>query len=103
LITKIHSATRKHFKGWFFLTFLVLETSVLLDLLTVYGTQIFWPFDNTPLDWPIFFIIDPLFTLPVLLGALAALVLKRSSSFGHRLNLIGLAFSTAYLIWAFGA
>ncbi|MGD9244518.1 MAG: metal-dependent hydrolase [Desulfobacterales bacterium] len=103
LITKIHPATKKHFKGWLLLTFLVLETSVLLDLFTVYGTQILWPFDNTPLAWPIFFIIDPLFTLPVLLGALAALVLKRSSSLGHQLNMIGLVLSMAYLIWAFGA
>jgi inner membrane protein len=103
LITKIHPTTKKHFNGWFLLTFLVLETSVLLDLFTVYGTQVLWPFDNTPLAWPIFFIIDPLFTLPILLGALAALVLKRSSSLGHRLNMIGLVLSMAYLIWAFGA
>lgn len=101
-ITKVHPATRKHFKRWCFLTFLVLETGVLLDLLTVYGTQILWPLDTTPLAWPIFFIIDPLFTLPILLGALAALVLRRSSSLGHRLNMIGLVLSMVYLIWAFG-
>ncbi len=102
LITKIHPSTRKYFKRWCILTFLVLETGVLLDLLTVYGTQILWPLDTTPLAWPIFFIIDPLFTLPILLGALAALVLKRSSSLGHRLNMIGLVLSMVYLIWAFG-
>jgi inner membrane protein len=101
-ITKVHPATRKHFKRWCLLTFLVLETGVLLDLLTVYGTQILWPLDTTPLAWPIFFIIDPLFTLPILLGALAALLLKRSSSLGHRLNMIGLVLSMVYLIWAFG-
>jgi inner membrane protein len=45
--------------------FIVLEASVLLDLLTIYGTQIFWPFDTTPMAIPVLFIIDPLFTLPV--------------------------------------
>jgi inner membrane protein len=103
LITKIHPDTKKYYKRWFFLSFLVLETSVLLDLFTVYGTQIFWPFDTTPLAWPIFFIIDPLITLPILLGALAALVLQRSTPVGHRLNTAGLTLSMAYLIWAFGA
>jgi len=85
------------------LTFVVLETSVLLDYLTVYGTQIFWPFYTTPLAWPIFFIIDPFFTLPFLMGSLAALVLTRKTSLGHRLNTIGLVLSTVYLVWAFGA
>ena len=103
VITRIHPATKKYFKGWFLLSFLVLETSVLLDFFTVYGTQIFWPFDTTPLAWPILFIVDPLFTLPVLFGVLAALVLKRSASLGHRLSTAGLALSVAYLVWAFGA
>ena len=57
----------------------------------------------TPLAWPIFFIIDPLFTLPFLIGCLAALVLTRKTSLGHRLNTIGLVLSMVYLIWAFGA
>ncbi len=103
LITKIHPETKSHIKEWFLLTFLVLETSVLLDFFTVYGTQVLWPFDTTPLARPIFFIIDPLITLPVLLGASAALVLKRSSLLGHRLNTIGLVFCMVYLVWAFGA
>lgn len=102
-ITRIHPATRKYWKGWLLLCILVLETSVLLDFFTVYGTQVLWPFDTTPLAWPILFIVDPLVTLPVLLGVLAALVLTRSSTLGHRLNSVGLAFSVAYLVWAFSA
>jgi inner membrane protein len=103
VITKLHPATKKHWKGWFLLCFLALETSVLLDFFTVYGTQIFWPFDTTPLAWPVLFIVDPLVTLPVLFGVLAALALRRNSSLGHRLNTIGLVLSVTYLVWAFGA
>ena len=103
LITNVHPDTKRYYRRWVLLCFLVLEASVLLDLLTIYGTQIFWPLDTTPMAVPILFIIDPLFTLPILLGVLAALVLKRSSTLGHRLNMIGLVLSLAYLVWAFGA
>ncbi|MFC1884680.1 metal-dependent hydrolase [Thermodesulfobacteriota bacterium] len=103
LISKIHSDTKRHYHGWVLLTFLVLETSAILDLLTIYGTQIFWPFDTMPIAVPVLFIIDPLFTLPILSGVLAVLVLKRHNSLGHRLNTFGLFLSLAYLVWAFAA
>jgi len=102
LIAKVHPDTKRYYRRWVLLSFLVLEASVLLDLLTIYGTQIFWPFDTTPKTVPILFIIDPLFTLPILLGVIAALVLKRSSNLGHRLNMVGLVLSLTYLVWAFG-
>ena len=103
LITKVHPDTKRYYRRWVLLSLLVLEASVLLDLLTIYGTQIFWPFDTTPMAVPILFIIDPFFTLPVLSGVLAALVLKRQNAWGHRLNTVGLTISLAYLVWAFGA
>ena len=103
LITNVHPDTKRYYRRWVLLCFLVVEASVLLDLLTIYGTQIFWPFDTTPMAVPILFIIDPLFTLPILSGVLAALVLKRSSTLGHRLNMVGLVLSLAYLVWAFSA
>ena len=97
LITKVHRDTKPLFNKWMLLTFVVLNGSVLLDLFTIYGTQIFWPLDTTPLAVPTLFIIDPLFTLPILIGVSAALFLKN-----HRLNFIGLCLSLAYLIWALG-
>ncbi len=103
LITKVHPDTKRYYRRWVLLCFLVLEASVLLDLLTIYGTQVFWPFDTTPMAVPILFIIDPFFTIPILLGVLAALVLKRYSTLGHRLNMVGLVLSLAYLVWAFSA
>ena len=97
LITKVHRDTKPLFNKWMLLTFVVLNGSVLLDLFTIYGTQIFWPLDTTPLAVPTLFIIDPLFTLPILIGVSGALFLKK-----HRLNFIGLSLSLAYLIWALG-
>jgi inner membrane protein len=97
LITKFHGNTKPLFNKWMLLTFVVLNGSVLLDLFTIYGTQIFWPIDTTPHAIPALFIIDPLFTLPILIGVSSALFLKN-----HRLNFIGLCLSLAYLIWALG-
>jgi len=102
LISTVHADTKRFYPGWLLLSFLVLEGSVLLDLLTIYGTQIFWPFDTTPKAIPVLFIIDPLFTLPVVFGVLAVLLLKRHRTLGHRLNMIGLVLGLTYLIWAIG-
>ena len=66
LITKFHRDTKPLFNKWMLLTFVVLIGSVLLDLFTIYGTQIFWPFDTTPHAVPALFIIDPLFTLSLI-------------------------------------
>ncbi|RMA78746.1 metal-dependent hydrolase [Umboniibacter marinipuniceus] len=49
-------------------------THGLLDACTTYGTQLLWPFSNERISWNIIGIIDPLFTLPVLGLAIAAVV-----------------------------
>jgi inner membrane protein len=38
----------------------------LLDACTTYGTQLFWPFSNERVAWHLISIIDPIFTLPLL-------------------------------------
>ncbi len=103
LIVKIHPATKTYYRQWVMLCFVVFQASVILDLMTIYGTQIFWPVDKTPMAIPVLFIIDPAFTLPVFSGVLAALLFKRNRLLGHRLNTIGLCLSLAYLAWAFTA
>ena len=58
------------FRNLLWMVWLVLLTHVLLDSFTVYGTQVFWPLSNYPVGWGSIFIIDPLFTLPLLLAAI---------------------------------
>jgi len=54
-------------------------THALLDCCTAYGTQLFWPFSDYRVAWNNVSIVDPLFTVPVLLGAvLAALKSRRT-------------------------
>jgi len=58
----------------FMAIWLVLVTHVLLDAFTSYGTQLFWPLQTTPVAWSSVFIIDPLYSVPLLLGVLAVAI-----------------------------
>lgn len=73
----------------------VLISHPLLDFLTIYGTQLAQPFSDYAFGTGSVFVIDPLYTLPLLLGL--GLVLRGRTL---RCNDAMLALSTAYL--AFG-
>lgn len=103
LINRIHPSLYEHRARWAVMVYLVFATHVLLDSFTTYGTQIFWPIVTTPVGWSTIFIIDPLYTLPLLIGVIAALVMTRTSDRGHLLNHYGLIVSTLYLSWTFVA
>jgi len=103
LILKVHPNTRRYRYRWYGLVFLAFATHVLLDCLTVYGTQILWPLPTPPVMGSSIFIIDPAYSVPLFLGVLAALVLSRRSFRGHRINTVCLALSTIYVIWGIGA
>ncbi len=102
LILRLQPSTSGHRGRWVWLVFLAFATHVLLDCFTVYGTQIFWPLPTPPVMWSSIFIIDPAYSLPLILGVLAALFLHRTPR-GHRLNALGLALSSLYLLWSLGA
>lgn len=90
-------------KHWVAMVWLVLVTHVLLDAMTVYGTQLFWPLTEYPVSGSAVFIIDPAYTIWLALGVLAVVLLNRQGMTGYRLNATALAVSTAYLGWAFAA
>jgi inner membrane protein len=85
-------------RRWWLAIWLALVTHPLLDAMTVYGTQLLLPFSNRPLGVGSIFIIDPLYTLPLLVGIVWALA-SRGSRLGLRANAAGLVLSTAYLGW----
>lgn len=47
-------------------------THALLDCCTTYGTMWYWPFTSRRVAWDAIAIIDPLFTIPLLIGAFIA-------------------------------
>ncbi|MFT4178758.1 MAG: metal-dependent hydrolase [Thermomonas sp.] len=84
---------------WFWAIQLALITHPLLDAFTVYGTQLLWPLRTPPVMWSSVFIIDPLYTVWLLLACVAAFFLRERIA-AQRALLAGLAISTAYLGWS---
>lgn len=97
-VTKVY---RQHasFREWWYLVFWVLITHPLLDFFTVYGTQLLWPLVEHPFSGSTVFIIDPAYTLPLAVGVLVALFLRRESRARYYSNVAGLSLSCAYLGW----
>ncbi len=54
-------------KTVYFASLLGYSTHGLLDACTSYGTQLFWPFSNERVSWNNISIVDPLFTIPILI------------------------------------
>tara|TARA_B110000858_G_scaffold161535_1_gene186152 strand:+ start:910 stop:1920 length:1011 start_codon:yes stop_codon:yes gene_type:complete len=63
-------------------SFLGYATHGLLDACTSYGTLLFWPFSNERITWNTISIVDPLFTIPILiLSGITIKTRKRIFSF----------------------
>lgn len=103
VIRKIHPMASVHRLRLFCAVYLVFVTHVLLDCLTVYGTQAFWPLPTPPIMWSTIFIIDPAYSIPLVAGVLAALLIGRGTTVGWRINTVCLGLSTLYLVWTVGA
>lgn len=96
-------------RRWTRAVWAILITHVLLDLMTVYGTQLARPFSDHPYGVGSLFIIDPLYTLPLIVGLVGALMAARGSARAPgasaspgpwRWNAFGLAASTLYVAWS---
>lgn len=82
-------------RAWGMLWTLALVTHPLLDVCTIYGTQLLAPFSDRPFAIGNLFIIDPFYTLP-LFGLLAVALVRRRP----RVARAGLVLSTLYLGWS---
>lgn len=67
-------------------------THGLLDACTSYGTQLFWPFSDVRVAWNRVSVVDPLFTLPLLVLLVTSMIRRR-----RRYALLGLVWGGCYL------
>ncbi|HXH11310.1 MAG TPA: metal-dependent hydrolase [Alphaproteobacteria bacterium] len=67
-------------------------THAPLDALTSYGTVLLWPFSDRRVAWDVIGIIDPIFTVALLLGVIGATVVRRAGP-----SRLALAVAVAYL------
>ena len=65
------------FKTVYLASLLGYATHGLLDACTSYGTQLFWPFSNERVTWNNISIIDPIFTIPILVLLVTAIKTKK--------------------------
>ena len=79
-------------KTWLYCT-LGYGTHGLIDACTSYGTLLFWPFSDVRIAWNNISIIDPLFTLPLILLIVLATIKKKNVY-----SKIALAWAVTYLM-----
>ncbi|MDX3933194.1 MAG: metal-dependent hydrolase [Stenotrophomonas sp.] len=84
---------------WFWAMQLALVTHPLLDAMTVYGTQLWWPLRPSPVMGSNIFIIDPLYTVWLLLGCVLAWF-GRSRPWAGKALAVALVVSSGYLGWS---
>ena len=84
---------------WFWAMQLALVTHPLLDAMTVYGTQLWWPLRPSPVMGSNIFIIDPLYTVWLLLGCVLAWF-GRSRPWAGKALVVALVVSSGYLGWS---
>lgn len=76
---------------------LTLFTHILLDTFTTYGTQLLLPFSDARLGLDSINVVDPVYTIPLLIGLLISLS-KLKLKNKKWANRIGLMVSSAYLL-----
>ena len=80
-------------------SWLALFTHMLLDAFTAYGTQLYLPFSDYRVSFDSVNIVDPLYTVPLLVGLLITIYYQSKKKIWSRPNNIGLIFSSIYLLF----
>lgn len=97
LAHRLHRHPEAGMQDWTRLAFWGILTHPLLDVFTVYGTGLFEPFSSYRVALNSIFIIDPLYTVPLLIGVVVAGWRSRGSPGRQRAIRWGLGLSTLYL------
>ncbi len=84
------------FRVVFFWSLIGYATHALLDGCTSYGTQLLWPLSNRRFAWDTISVIDPLFTLPLLIAVIIAAWRRQ-----RKYILAGVAWAMLYLAIGF--
>lgn len=97
VLVRSFKALREHRMLVWMTVFLCFTTHAMIDAMTVYGTRIFWPFYPDPVGVGSVFIIDPLYTVPLLIGVIWALCSRSWTARLGKVLATALIFSTAYM------
>lgn len=91
------------FRIWLDVFFIGIFTHPLLDAFTLYGTQLFLPFSDYRVALNTIAIVDPAYTLPLLLGITGALIVRRRNpALAAKFNSVGLLLAHIYFLFTIG-
>lgn len=99
LISKSRWSEGQPFWFWVQLFFWTIFTHPLLDIFTSYGTQIFLPFSDYRVEINTIFIIDPAYTLPMLIALILVMFYKREAKKRKKVIFTGIVVSHIYLLF----
>ncbi len=100
LINKLYK-DKIGFKSWWLFFLCLIITHPLLDSLTTYGTQLFLPFSDYRVGFNNIFIIDFVFTIPMIVAVIACLILKSDNPRRIKWSRNGLLISATYVVLSF--
>jgi inner membrane protein len=81
--------------------FLIFATHIAIDIFTVYGTQILSPFNRYGFAIGNLYIVDPMYTIPLLAGIFAGIAFNAKK--GFKANCAGLFMSSVYVLFSLSA
>lgn len=100
LFRKMKWTKAVNFRTLLLFSFLSLFTHILLDSFTTYGTQLLLPFTDWRVSFDSINIIDPVYTIPLILGTVwSVMAYKKEAPRRNLPNQIGLLVSSIYLIF----
>lgn len=91
-IWAVFSRLKKEFLLFYVFTTLGVATHGALDTCTAYGTYLLWPLSDARYTWMNMSIIDPLFTLPILILLAISTIWKK-----QKVTLFSLIYGLAYI------
>lgn len=87
------------FKRILLFSWLCLFTHMLLDTFTAYGTQLFLPFSDSRVGFDSINVVDPVYTIPLIIGLVLSLWIYKSVPGRSVFNHYGILISSLYLIF----
>jgi inner membrane protein len=100
ILTRIKWTNEISVKRLFLFNWLALFTHMLLDAFTAYGTQLFLPFSDYRVSFDSINIVDPFYTIPLLIGLVVTTYQRSKRNKWSWANRIGLVISSVYLLFS---
>lgn len=99
IFSKLKWTSQISIQQLFVFNWLALFTHMLLDAFTTYGTQLFLPFSDQRVSFDSVNIVDPFYTVPLIIGVFLTIYQQLKKSKWSKANSIGIIISSLYLIF----